>query len=217
MSATYVFPTKWHFLVARVLIGVDRDSGVFTGVQQDGADLVCVWTSEEGVRRDVDEARFDVKQVEVAQLLRMLPPTVGVLVDPGSEGAMRVPPDYAQQLRPLTEPFPVGATLTVRPWVDLPDAVATRIRDGLAERPFVTGAHALLYAVDDSPYQGIIAYAVDGSGESEESAINAVVRALGDTTLDDLDVINVRIMAAADLPDDVRAQLPAESVLYARA
>jgi hypothetical protein len=212
----FAFATKWHFLAATVLIGVDRTSGVFTGTSGEHGDLVCVWSTEQGYRDAVDHQRFEVRDMAVSALLRMLPTTVGVLVDAGSEDSMRFDPAYVRMLVPLLVPFPAGTRVRCGQWSDLPAVIGDRIRAAMPALPFVRAVHALVYTVDDSPALGALVYDVAGPPAEQQAAATEIARSLDGVTMPQLHVVAAKILGSLDLPEELRAQLPVESVVYAR-
>jgi hypothetical protein len=213
MSAP-VFATKWQFIYAWVLIGVNRTSGQFFGSQTRAGDsVVCVWTTDEGATAAVPGDIFDIQQIKVRDLLAMLPAGVGVVIDPGSDSGLTIEPDYVVDLKRFVHPFPGGARLEFKVWLDLPDAVRDAIVREVAARPFIEEVRAFLYTVDDGPYLGCIAYRTQGGHESQDSAIGAINRALpGD--LAELDVASVSIVGLVDVPDNVRRDLPPETLIF---
>lgn len=215
MSAP-VFATKWEFLFAQVLIGVDRASGQFFGVDDgQGHPLVSVWTDQDLAVATLPPSH-DLRRTPAYAIVGMLPDGIGLSIDTGSPGAMLVEPAYAASLRPLAVPFPPGTQLAFKPWEDLPAATTEAISAELAGREFVQGAWALLYTIDDSPYLGCLV--VDGAGgpEGVDAAFNGVQRALDESaSLSELDVAGVKIVTREDLPPDVLASdLLDRTVIY---
>lgn len=213
MSAP-VFATKWQFVYAWVLIGVDRRSGSFCGgTSASGDDVVYVWTTDDGAAAALPEDVFAIQQITVRDLLALLPAGVSIVVDPGSESGMTVEADLVTDLKRYVHPFPAGAVLEFKAWIDLPDHVRDAIVREVSARPFIEQVRAFLYTVDDGPYLGCLAYTTQGGPDGQDSAIGAISRALP-TDLAELDVASVSIVGLADVPEDVREALPPETLIH---
>jgi hypothetical protein len=210
-----VFPTKWHFLVAQVLIGVSEETGqILLREGQDGGPTLPMWT-EQATAQAALPTRYVLRHSAVAERVAELPAGISVTVDGGLEQGMFVPADYVQQLQPLTVPFPAGSTF--RHWTELPTTTAAAIRQAMRGYAFVSRVWALLYTVEDSPYRGCLVYEADGGPEGSESVVDALSAALDSTTdLESLQVLGVQIVALRDVPLELPAALKSQPALYHR-
>lgn len=212
--STPVFATKWQFVYAWVLIGVDRASGSFCGGRSDsGDDIVYVWTTDPGAAAALPEDVFAIQQITVRDLLALLPAGTSVVVDPGSESGMTVEADLVVDLKRYVHPFPGGAVLECKVWDDLPATVRDAVVREVAARPFIEEVRAFLYTIDDSPYLGCIAYSTSAGPEGQDSAIGAISGAMP-ADMTQLDVASVSVVGLVDVPDDVRRALPPETLMY---
>lgn len=208
-----VFATKWDFLHASVLIGVDRSTGVFSGSEPTpGQQMVCVWSSDEIATDALHIESWDIRQIKVRDLLTMIPDGIGVVVDPERPSGMTASAAYVANVRRLIPPFPVGAAVRIQPWDALPDAVRkTFVRavvDAVSDLDVVRELHSFIYTVDDSPRIGCVAYAARGSREDTIAATRALESAVGDKAdLRDLGVVTVHVLSLDDVPDEVRVAI----------
>ncbi|AWB92865.1 hypothetical protein [Aeromicrobium chenweiae] len=202
MSGGPVFATRWDFLFAQVLIGVDRSTGVFSGSEPvPGRQLVCVWTSKARADDALHSESWDVRKISVRRLLAMLPAGIGVQVDPGDPSGMTASADYTAQVKRYLEPFPAGTTLRRTAWDGLDASVCNAL--ATAGAGHVRTLYAFGYTVDDSPTLGCLAYVAedDTAGEVLEAALDA------STSLAALGVPTVHLVALADVPEVLRAEL----------
>jgi hypothetical protein len=209
-----VFATRWQFVFAWVLVGVDRRSGAFSGGRDDsGRDVVHVWTSDEAAASALPEDVFAIQQLTVRDLLSLLPPGTGVVVDPGSASGLAVDADMVADLKRYVHPFPGGTVLECTVWHDLPDAVRDAVVQQVSSRPFIEEVRAFLYTIDDSPYLGCLAYSTSAGPEGQDTALGAIEAALpGDLAA--LDVASVSVVSLVDVPDEVRRALPPETLIH---
>lgn len=208
--ASPAFATRWDLLLAWVLIGVDRASGVFSGSEPEpGRQAVCVWTSDAAITEALHVESWDVRQIKVRDLVAMLPAGIGLQVDPGLPSGLTLAAADVAGLRELVPPFPPGAA-TLHAWAG-PDAA---VRDALvaATAGRVRELHAFGYTVADSPVLGCLAHDAsvddaDAVGAALEAALSATTdpRALG--------VPTVSIVRLDDVPPSVRHALGREHVL----
>ncbi|WP_310962036.1 hypothetical protein [Nocardioides terrisoli] len=212
------FPTRWDFILATVLIGVNRTDGTFYSVPGTGGEpTVGVFTTEEAALSAPDET-FDKQAIAVSRLLAMLPAGIGVTVNPGSPGgdageSMHVDPRMVQGLRAILPPLPAGTSLEFRPWLALPAEVGSAVRDAVSGVPGIRAVWALTYTIDDSPHLGLFAYDAD---DADSATVDAIAQALDATAdLARLDVASVQIVGYADLPDDVRDRFATTSQVFA--
>jgi hypothetical protein len=149
------FATRWDFLLATVLIGVDRTTGVFSGAEASGQQMVAVWTSQ-----------------EIRELLALVPAGIGVVVDPERTTGMTASPAYVAALRPLLGDFPADRPLQVAVWDELeaPERAAVLAAADGHE------VHAFAYRIDDSPALGCVAV----GGDASQHVLDAVEQAVGD-------------------------------------
>jgi hypothetical protein len=208
-----VFPTKWHFLTAEVLIGVEEATGrILLQHGQDGGPTLPMWTGQDHAAQALP-AGHALRHCPASERLAELPPGISITVDGGLEQGMFLPAGYVQELKPLAVPFPAGSTF--RRWVDLPEATAEAVRAAAARYGFLRRVWALLYTVQDSPYRGCLVYEADGGPEGSESVVDALSAALDATTdLGALQVLGVQIIAFGDVPEDLVPELVDEPPLY---
>jgi hypothetical protein len=214
MSA--VFETKWDFLFATVLIGVDRTTGVFSGSEPTpGQQMVAVWTGTEIAEQALHVESWELRPILVRDLLPLLPPGVGVQVDPETTTGMTASPAYVAGLKPFTAAFPVDAAVRVTTWDEIPDGALAAVGQA-ADEHGVRELHALMYTVDDSPPIGCLAWVVDAGADT-----SAVGRALETALLTAADpaalgVVTVRVLELSAVPQEVRAAIGDRHVLRRR-
>jgi hypothetical protein len=205
-----VFATRWDLLLAWVLIGVDRASGVFSGSEPEpGRQAVCVWTSEAAITEALHVESWDVRQIKVRDLVAMLPPGIGLQVDPGSPSGLTLGAADVAALQELVPPFPPGAS-ALHAWSGPSDDV----RDALvaATQGRVRRLVAFGYTVGDSPVLGCLAH--DASGPDADSVGAALEDALTATTTPAaLGVPTVNIVRLDDVPPALRDRLGDEHAL----
>lgn len=186
-----VFATRWDFLFAQVVIGVDRATGVFSGSETvPGRQMVCVWSHRDLATEALHVESWDLRPIAVRDLLRLVPGGIGVVVDPERPNGMTASASYVAQLKPYVQAFPAGSDIRLHAW-DLP----ARLHDALGD------VRSFGYTVDDSPMVGCVVHSSVDPG-SVESAVT------GWAEPRDLGVAFVHVMESADLPDEVRARLP---------
>jgi hypothetical protein len=211
-----VFATKWDFLFASVLIGVDRTTGVFSGFEPaPGQQMVAVWTSAEIAEQALHVESWELRPILVRDLLPLLPPGVGVQVDPERTSGMTASAAYVAGLKPFSEAFPVGAAVRVTTWDEIPDGALAAVSQA-ADENGVRELHALMYTVDDSPPIGCLAWV--GQATSDASAVGraletALLTAAGPA---DLGVVTVRVLELSALPQEVRSAIGDRHVLRHR-
>ncbi len=215
MSAP-AFASKWQFVYAWVLIGVNRVTGsLASGTSATGGDVVHVWSADARAVAVLPEDVFAIQQITVRDLLSLLPDGVGVMVDPGSEAGMTIEPDLVVELKRYIHPFPGGTQLQFKIWHDLPGRVRDAVLHEVAARPFIDEVRAFLYTIDDGPYLGCIAYSTTAGPEGQDSAIGAINTALEQTAdLRELDVASINVVGLVDLPGTTRADLPPETLIH---
>jgi len=213
-----LFATKWDFLFASVLIGIDRTTGVFSGSEPTpGQQMVAVWTSDDIATEALHVESWELRQITVRELLALVPQGVGVVVDPEHPSGMTASAAYVANLRPLLSPFPVGAAVRIAAWDELSAPVLGAVTQALAGHDLVSELHAFTYRIDDSPVLGCLAYVTTGSpDETTEMArgLDAALRASAD--LADLGVATVNVLDVDDLPDEIRAALGQRHVVHRR-
>jgi hypothetical protein len=205
MSASPAFADKWSFVLGHALMAVSPDrTQIYSLRGADGRPRVALWTREDLAVAGAPQG-WTLYQTDVASRLRELPDGVGVVVDSGAPGGLEVDPEYAASLKPLTEVFPAGSHTEYKVWQLLPGKVRKALAEQAGRYEFVEAVWALLYRVDDSPWLGLLVHQTQDAPEAQESVADALVAALdGSTTLPELGVPIVRVVAASDLPLEVR-------------
>ena len=213
-----VFPTKWDFLYASVLIGIDRSTGVFSGSEPaPGQPMVCVWTSDEAATEALHVESWDIKQIKVRVLLTLVPPGYGIVVDPERPTGMTASAAYVAQLKPLVAPFPDGSTIQVSRWNELRTAVRRAVTAAVSGQDLVRELYAFAYTVDDGPPLGCLAYVVRGTpGEitTTTRALEAALSAAAEPAT--LGVAAVNVVTMDEVPQRVRAALAATHLIHRR-
>lgn len=211
-----IFATKWDFLFASVLIGVDRTTGVFSGSEPaPGQQMVAVWTSADIAEQALHVESWELRPILVRDLLPLLPSGVGVQVDPERTSGMTASAAYVAGLKPFTAPFPVDAALRVTTWDEIADGAVAAVVQAADERG-VRELHALMYTVDDSPPIGCLAWVSDATPDSsavDRSLETALLTAAGPV---DLGVVTVRVLQLADVPQEIRAAIGDRHILRQR-
>lgn len=213
-----VFPTKWDFLFAWVLIGIDRSTGVFSGSEPTpGQQMVCVWTSEDVATEALHVESWELKKVKVRELLAMLPAGIGVVVDPERTSGMTASANYVTNLKRYLPAFPADTTVHLGAWDALPAAMRDALAGAAADNDLVRELRAFVYTVDDSPALGCLAY-VASPGTQDTSLVIEALDAVLSTTPDvkELGVPTVNILGLDALPDVVRTALGEDHVLHRR-
>ncbi|MBD8608057.1 hypothetical protein IFT73_14460 [Aeromicrobium sp. CFBP 8757] len=210
------FATRWDFLFASVLIGVDRSTGVFSGSEPaPGQQMVAVWTSAEIAEEALHVESWELRPILVRDLLPLLPAGVGVQVDPERTSGMTASAAYVAGIRRFAEPFPVDAAVRVTTWDEIPDGALAAVAQA-ADEQGVRELHALMYTVDDSPPIGCLAWVADES--ADPSAVGwaletALLTAAGPA---DLAVVTVRVLPLSSVPQEIRAAIGDRHVLRRR-
>jgi hypothetical protein len=200
-----VFATKWDFLFGRVLIGVDRTTGVFSGSEPaPGQQMVAVWTSAEVAEQALHVESWELRPILLRDLLTLLPAGVGVQVDPERPSGMTASAAYVAGLKPFAVAFPVGAALRVTTWDEIPEgAVAAVVQAG--DQHGVRELHAFMYTVDDSPPIGCLAWVAEPSASDVDRSLETALLTAADPA--SLGVVTVRVLGLPAVPDEVRAAL----------
>jgi hypothetical protein len=217
-----VFATKWDFLHASVLIGIDRSTGVFSGSEPTpGQQMVCVWSSDEIATDALHVESWDIKQIKMRDLLTMIPDGVGIVVDPERASGMTASPAYVAQVRRFVPAFPVGAAIRIEPRDARPrvprKAILDVAIDAVSDVDVVRELHFFVYTVEDSPPVGCLAYVVTGSHEDVLAAAHALEAALADK--DDvaaLGIATIRVLSLDDVPAEVRSSTGDRYRIYRR-
>jgi hypothetical protein len=209
-----VFATKWDFLFASVLIGVDRSTGVFSGSEPvPGQQMVCVWTSEQIATEALHVESWELRPITVRDLLAVLPRGIGVVVDPERATGMTASAAYVAQLKKYLAAFPAGSQVRVHEW-DLDEAVRNVLL-AAADDARVREVHAFAYTVDDSPALGCLAYVAE---DGETAAVGTAFETALDASTDPeaLGVATVTIVDLAGVPDELRSVLGDSGLLHRR-
>lgn len=215
MSAP-VFPTKWHFLNATVLIGVDdRDGRIL--VQSDGAGGVVLpmWTDAD-VATGALPPGYSLRHTPVRDRIAELPDGVSVhLHGTPEQDSLEIPPDYAASLKEVAVPFPAGTRFG--PWAELPQDVSAALADAARGYSFVDAVWAFTYWVENGPVQGLVVYATSGGVEAQESIVDALGGVL-DRHPDGAmrGVEGVFIVSRNDLPVEAQSALPEQRAVWTR-
>lgn len=211
------FPTKWDFLYASVLIGIDRSTGVFSGSESSGKPMVCVWTSDELAAQALHIESWDIKQIKVRVLLALVPDGYGILVDPERPTGMTATPAYVAQLKAFAAPFPEGATIRVSSWSALPTAVRRAVTGAVSGQDLVRELYAFTYTIDDGPVLGCLAYVVRGTPPEITTTSRALETALGGAAdIGSLGVAAVNVLTLDEVPHRVRASLTDKHLIHRR-
>lgn len=213
-----VFPTKWDFLFASVLIGVDRSTGVFSGSEPTpGRQMVCVWTSEDVAIEALHVESWELQKITVRDLLTMLPAGIGVVVDPERTSGMTASASYVANLKRYVPAFPADTTVHLGAWDDLPAAMRDAIGVSMADADLVSDLRAFVYTVDDSPALGCLAYVARPGTRTTGAVVEALDTVLSTAPdVTDLGVPTVNILRLDDVPEVVRTALGDDHVLYRR-
>jgi hypothetical protein len=210
-----VFATKWDFLFAQVLIGVDRTTGVFSGSEPvPGQQMVAVWTSSAIAEDALHVEAWELRPIAVRELLRLLPPSIGVVVDPERPSGMTATAAYVANLKRYLPAFPAGSEVRLAPWESMPDGVRAALVQAVDGR--VQELRAFTYSVDDSPLLGCLAHvALPGVDPADvTAATEAALSAATDAQA--LGLPRVEVVALDDVPDEVRSALGEGHVLHRR-
>lgn len=211
--------TKWDFLFAWLLIGVERAEGRFSaGDTPGGAQAVAVFTDEDLARRALPSSVFDIKVISARDLLMMMPPGYGIVIDPGGEVGVAIEASEALDLVRFTAPFPEGARSQLALWPDLPADARAAVAREVAGVEGAGRVWALSYTIDDSPRLGCLVFDAPDDAVRDATA-EAIVRALAAVEeagpVEGLQVATVNIVPTTDLPDELRDALPDEALLAA--
>jgi len=215
-TAGPVFATKWDFLFAWVLLGVDRSTGVWSGTQSaQGQDMVCVWTSDEVATEALHVESWDLKQIKVRDLLAMLPDGVGIIIDPERQSGMTTQPSYVANLKKYVVAFPPDSQVRLSAW-ELPSDVGGALAQAANGTDHLRALHAFTYTVDDSPLLGCLAYVAELGCDTVALTRSLEAAIESRTTPAALGLPTVNMLALADVPDAVRDALGDAHVLHRR-
>lgn len=188
------FATRWDFLLAHVLIGVDRTTGVFSGSEPSpGQQVVAVWTSNEIAEQALHVESWELRPIPVRDLVALVPPGVGIVVDPETTTGMTASPAYVAALRPLLAAFPTDLPLQVAAWDELEEPARAMLLAAADGRE----VHAFAYRVDDSPQLGCVAV----GGDASQQVLDDVARQVGDPS--PVGVAAVRVVGLAEVPPEM--------------
>jgi hypothetical protein len=211
---TAPFATKWDFIFGSVLVVVEGTRAM-TGTGPAGETAFLAWTSEQ----DAVEAARTVPghrpaAVLTTRLLDLLPDGVGLIVQPGTPDMLWIDPDYATRLKELSHPLPGQADLRFVDWVDIPKRLVKAVRKEMKGRAYVEEVRGWLYTVDDSPYQGVLAYRTDAGAEGADGAANGLDAALASVARSpqELGLPIVRTFEIDSLPEGVAENRPGVEV-----
>lgn len=209
-----MFANKWDFLFARVLVGIDRSTGVWSGTEPaPGQQMVCVWSSEAIATEALHVESWELKWIDVRELLTLIPDGVGVVVDPERPDGMTASPAQVAQLKSLTAPFPPDAPLRVTSWDELTGSVLDAIVAAAADSASVREVRAFVYTVDESPALGCLAYSF--ADQADEQVLVAA-RELVDGKAGECEVKAINVLDWTDVPSEVRSALPDDFIIYPR-
>lgn len=211
-----VFATRWDFLFAQVLIGVDRSTGVFSGNEPvPGQQMVCVWTSRELATDSLHVESWDLQTIAVRELLTVIPSGIGVVVDPERSTGMTASASYIAQLKPYVTAFPVGSEVRLGAW-DLPETVRESVVRAATQAHPTAELRAFAYTVDDSPLLGCVAHDVAAGADATAvaSSIDAALASADEAS--PLGVATVNVLRMDELPEQVRASLGDSHVIARR-
>jgi hypothetical protein len=190
-----VFATRWDLLHARVLIGVDRSTGVFSGSESSpGQQMVAVWTSHEIAEQALHVESWELRPILVRDLVALVPAGIGIVVDPERPTGMTASPAYVAGLRPLLAAFPTGLPLRVAVW----DELEAPAREAVLAAAEGREVHAFAYRVDDSPAIGCVAV----GGDAPQQLFDAVQQAVGDPS--SAGVAFIRVVRLTEVPSEMR-------------
>lgn len=202
MAASQVFPTKWHFLAATVLFGVDsRTDTLLLGAEHGEAIWVC-WTDHALAEHQIPDG-YVLRQGPARQFLPLLPEGTGVRVDPGRERGVAFGGDMLAELVSLCPPFPAGHSADVGP-LAVPTDLKTAFESILSANSFISAIWFFKFRIESGPAQGCAAYQVasvsaDVDETSRDAMTAALDAALAGTELDEAPA-GVHVMASGDLP-----------------
>jgi hypothetical protein len=214
MSAP-VFPTKWHFLNATVLIGVDEDGRILLQGDAEGGRVLPMWTDVEVAAAAVPSG-YSLRHTPVRDRIAELPEGVSVRIyGAPNQDSLEIAADYAVALKEVAVPFPAGTRFG--PWAELPRKVATALADAARGYAFVDALWAFTYWVENGPVQGLVVYATSGGVEAQESIVDALGEVL-DRHADDAmqGVEGVFIVSRNDLPLEIQSALPQQQAVWTR-
>ena len=211
-----VFATKWDFLHAGVLIGVDRTTGVWSGSQSQGADMVCVWTSDAIATEALHVESWELRSIKVRDLLAMLPAGVGVIIDPEHASGMTCSPSYVANLKRYTVAFPPGESVVRLGTWDVPAPVRAAVVHVAADTRLVQELYAFAYTVDDSPLLGGLAYVAEAGCDTVALTRGLEAAMESTTTPAELGFPTVNIVSVADVPAEVRSALGDAHLVHRR-
>ena len=209
--------SRWEFLLGWVLIGVDRAEGRFSaGETPGGAMAVAVFTDEQTAAEALPIDVFEVRTISVRDLLLMMPPGYGVVVDAGGARPIALEASEVIELSRFTHPFPADTECRIELWSGLPDAARAALRDAVAAVEGSGRAWALTYTLDDSPVLGCLAFE-DRDEETGRAVAEAIVETLGAVEaagpVEGLGVATVNIVPLSEMPEALAAALPDAALL----
>lgn len=210
-----VFATKWDFLFARVLVGIDRSSGVWSGSEPaPGQQMVCVWSSETLATDALHIESWELTWIPVRELLALVPAGIGVVVDPERPSGMTASATQVAQLKMLTAPFPPEAALRVSSWDELTGGPLDSIVGAAAASQTVSEVRAFVYTIDESPALGCLAFTFVGD-QDDPDIVSTAVEVVGRRPAD-VGVKTVNVLGWHEVPAEIRAALPDGFVIYRR-
>jgi hypothetical protein len=205
-----VFASKWQFLGATVLFGVQAQSEQLLLGSENGDPVWICWTDQRLAEHQLPSG-YVLRQGPVREILPVLPPGAGVRIDPGLEQGMSFDGDYLAELVPLCVPFPAGSSVDVG-GLSVPRGIHRALAAVVDEGRFVERLWFLRFRVEDGPEQGLLAYAAPvgaGTGiEVHETALDALTGVLDSAARGselDVQLAGIQIIAVEDLPAAVRS------------
>lgn len=166
-------------------------------------ETTCVaWTDAEEARAELPSTHR-LFSIGVADLLRQVPPGVGLLVDPRAPSPVHLPADRCREVLDAAQPFPAGAQVALGEPAEEPELLLQAVREEAAAVPGLRRVWRAWYQVVDTDERLLVVYDVDGASVADTGAAELVVSAAQRTAYGH----RLLVLALDDLPPGPREWL----------
>lgn len=208
-DAPVALPPHVHRIAdSMVLIGLKQtDRGpepLYTEVA--GALCAVAYTDPEEIRADLPDD-YRLYQVKVTEMLALLPPATGLVIDPRARSPIYIDPSEREAVIEAGLPFPPGATVYMKRKAHQHPALFAALLPGAEAIGALRHLYCTTYKVADRDQKLLMVYDADPEPGADAQINDAVIAAAAEIRLPD----PLQIIAIDDVPEHFR-ELVRESV-----